>query len=135
MEPRWPLGLNNSAVVPTGAHRKRSGELSGQSVSGPDAGGSVGRGSGRVDGPHVRVGGRGTVKRGRQARIHISHVTLTDWHSTGAHVGAFKNNVSEFTCLVKAAIKIFKQPALNIRIFASLNHFLRVKPGIIHALK
>lgn len=47
---------NNSAVVTAGAHRKRSGEFSGQTVPEPDAGRPVDRGSGREEGPHVRVG-------------------------------------------------------------------------------
>lgn len=103
---------NNSAVVPTGAHRKRSGELSGQAVSGPDAGGSVGRGSGRVEGPHVRMGGRGPVKRAVRVFETSTYSCLThnmdDWQRVGAHVGAYKNTIPRVHQLI-GAIKIFKQ--------------------------
>lgn len=83
---------NNSAVIPAGAHRKRSGEFSGQTVPGPDAGGPVGRGSGREEGPHVRVGECGlATAAGHEDRpceedkhtLIPSHTTLREWKGGG----------------------------------------------------
>ncbi|KAK2870844.1 hypothetical protein Q8A67_023371 [Cirrhinus molitorella] len=61
-------------IVPPRPHvwmgsRKRSGEFSGQTIPGPDAGGPVGRGSGREEGPHVHVGECGpATAAGREDR-------------------------------------------------------------------
>lgn len=114
---------NNSAVVPAGAHRKRSGELSGQNGPGPDADGPVGRGSGREERPHVCVGECGPLLQPVARTFHVRRTnTLSCLHTRhwgngtegGEPVGAFKNRIgwpctiSEVATLVKKPKKMFK---------------------------